>query len=148
MDMNVKWNGGLNFEAMTPFTASSISASSKTISGAFPPSSIATFLTVPAQSAINFFPTSVEPVKLSALITELEVIFSPIIFGFPTTTLRIPLGTPALSARTAIAKADRGVSVAGLIIMGHPAAKAGPALRAIMAMGKFHGVIAAVTPIG
>jgi hypothetical protein len=29
-----------------------------------------------------------------------------------------------------------------------PAAKAGPTLRVIIAAGKFHGVIAAVTPIG
>ncbi|MCY1508106.1 hypothetical protein D9M68_424060 [compost metagenome] len=32
--------------------------------------------------------------------------------------------------------------------MVQPAASAGPALRVIIAAGKFHGVIAAVTPIG
>lgn len=32
--------------------------------------------------------------------------------------------------------------------MVHPAARAGAALRVIMAEGKFHGVIAAVTPTG
>ena len=32
--------------------------------------------------------------------------------------------------------------------MAQPAAKAGPALRVIMAFGKFHGVIAATTPMG
>ena len=31
---------------------------------------------------------------------------------------------------------------------GQPAASAGEALRVIMAAGKFHGVIAATTPIG
>jgi hypothetical protein len=30
----------------------------------------------------------------------------------------------------------------------HPAASAGPALRVIIAAGKFHGVIAATTPTG
>jgi hypothetical protein len=32
--------------------------------------------------------------------------------------------------------------------MVHPAASAGPALRVIIAIGKFHGVIAAHTPTG
>jgi hypothetical protein len=32
--------------------------------------------------------------------------------------------------------------------MAQPAANAGPSLRVIMAAGKFHGVIAAVTPTG
>ncbi|MNT98075.1 hypothetical protein D3C72_2405730 [compost metagenome] len=32
--------------------------------------------------------------------------------------------------------------------MVQPAARAGPALRVIIALGKFHGVIAATTPIG
>jgi len=38
--------------------------------------------------------------------------------------------------------------VAGLTTMVQPAARAGPALRVIMAAGKFQGVMAAQTPIG
>ena len=133
---------------MVPATATSISASSKTISGALPPSSIATFFTVFAEAAINCFPTSVDPVKLSARTTGLLVISSATIRGFPTITLRTPAGIPARCASSAIARAESGVSVAGLMIIEQPAARAGAAFRAIIAIGKFHGVIAAVTPIG
>ncbi|MNH35119.1 hypothetical protein D3C79_957760 [compost metagenome] len=34
------------------------------------------------------------------------------------------------------------------MIIGQPAAMAAPALRVIIALGKFHGVTAAVTPMG
>ena len=60
----------------------------------------------------------------------------------------LPFGTPARSASTASASAEYGVCVAGLSTIVHPAASAGPALRVIIAAGKFHGVIAAHTPIG
>ena len=137
-----------NLEAITPLTATSRSASSKTISGALPPNSSATFLTVFAQAAIKILPTSVDPVKLKALTIGLEVMASPTIFGSPTMTFNTPFGIPARDASSAIAFADSGVSVAGLIIIEQPAPSAGPALRAIIAMGKFQGVIDAVTPIG
>jgi hypothetical protein len=58
------------------------------------------------------------------------------------------LGTPARSASSAKASAEYGVCVAGLTTMAQPAASAGPALRVSMAVGKFHGVMAAVTPTG
>ena len=47
-----------------------------------------------------------------------------------------------------MAIAENGVCDAGFSTMAQPAAKAGPALRVIMAFGKFQGVIAATTPIG
>jgi hypothetical protein len=47
-----------------------------------------------------------------------------------------------------MASAEYGVEVAGLTTIEQPAASAGPALRVIIAEGKFHGVIAAQTPIG
>jgi hypothetical protein len=47
-----------------------------------------------------------------------------------------------------MARAESGVSVAGRTTMAQPAASAGAALRVIIALGKFHGVIAAVTPMG
>ena len=55
---------------------------------------------------------------------------------------------PARFASSARAKADSGVNSAGLITMVHPAANAGAILRVIIAIGKFHGVIATHTPIG
>ena len=62
--------------------------------------------------------------------------------------LRTPAGIPARIANSAAAKAVNGVSSAGLIMTGQPAAKAGATLRVIMANGKFQGVMAAQTPMG
>ncbi len=64
------------------------------------------------------------------------------------TTLKIPFGSPARSASTASASAESGVSPAGLATTPQPAASAGPTLRVIIALGKFHGVIEATTPTG
>ena len=55
---------------------------------------------------------------------------------------------PARSANTASASAVSGVRSAGRTMMEQPAASAGATLRVIIAAGKFHGVIAAHTPIG
>jgi hypothetical protein len=63
-------------------------------------------------------------------------------------TDKTPFGMPALSAKTPIARADSGVSAAGLATKAHPAASAGPAFLVIIALGKFQGVIDAATPIG
>ena len=61
------WPALRNFESMAPWTAASMSASSKTMNGAFPPSSRAIRFTVPAHWAINNLPTSVDPVNVSIL---------------------------------------------------------------------------------
>ena len=57
-------------------------------------------------------------------------------------------GFLAESASFATASAQSGVSSAGLTTAVHPAASAGAILRVIIAIGKFHGVMAAMTPIG
>lgn len=57
------WPAFLNAEATTPAAAVSTSASSKTMKGAFPPSSSDTRFTVSAAPAISCFPTRVEPVN-------------------------------------------------------------------------------------
>ncbi len=77
-----------------------------------------------------------------------DVSSAPISFADPVITLSTPLGTPARSASSANASAENGVCVAGLITTVQPAASAGPALRVIIASGKFHGVMQATTPIG
>ncbi len=66
----------------------------------------------------------------------------------PVTTLKTPGGRPARSPSSARASAEKGVAEAGLSTTVQPAARAGPALRVIMAAGKFHGVMAATTPMG
>src|SRR5215469_7837944 len=69
----------------------------------------------------------------------------PTSFDGPVTQENTPFGTPARSANSHSAKAENGVAVAGFNTIVQPAAKAGPALRVIIAAGKFH---AAHTPIG
>ena len=89
-----------------------------------------------------------EPVNDSLATTGLAHSTAPISRASPVMTWNTPPGMPASSASTASARADSGVCPAGLTIIAQPAASAGPTLRVIMALGKFHGVIAAVTPIG
>ncbi len=93
-------------------------------------------------------PTGVEPVKEILRTTGLPVSSSPMPVGMPVMTLNTPAGIPTRSASTASARADKGVRSDGLTMIGHPAARAGAHLRVIMALGKFHGVIAAQTPTG
>ena len=128
--------------------ASSRSASSNTMKGALPPSSIVVRLSVGAHCSSSSLPTAVLPVKLSLRTSGLPVSSAPISWGLPTTTLKQPAGKPARSASSAIASADRGVSSAGLTTTVQPAASAGATLRAIIALGKFQGVMAATTPTG
>ena len=58
---------------MAPSTATSTSASSQTMNGALPPSSIAGFTMLSAASRRSLRPTSVDPVKESLRTTVLEV---------------------------------------------------------------------------
>ena len=138
-------------QSSAPATASSTSASSKTMNGALPPSSSEIFLTCFAHCAIRSFPTSVEPVKPSLRTVELPV-SSPPIRGAssaePVTSSKTPSGNPASRPRRAIAIADSGVCSAGFSTIVQPAARAGADLRAGIAAGKFHGVMPAVTPTG
>src|SRR5690625_291126 len=101
-----------------------------------------------APCPISTRPISVDPVKLSFRTIGLLVISPPICVADPVITENTPAGTPASSARTASAKAEYGVWLAGLTTIGQPAASAAAALRVIIALGKFQGVIAAHTPTG
>ncbi|MNK91303.1 hypothetical protein D3C87_1113970 [compost metagenome] len=117
------------------------------MNGALPPSSSETFFRVSAAWRISNLPVRVEPVNDSLRTTPEACSAPPIATASPDTTLNTPAGIPACSANTAKAKADRGVSSEGLRIIVQPAASAGPTLRVTIASGKFHGVIAATTPI-
>ena len=79
---------------------------------------------------------------------KLRVSAPPIISAEPVNTDSEPFGKPARSARSAKASADSGVCIAGFTTIKQPAPSAGPALRVSIAVGKFYGVVAAVTPIG
>ncbi len=135
-------------DMIAPSTAASRSASSNTMKGALPPNSIDVFLTDLAHCSSRILPISVEPVKVSLRTSGLPVISPPIWVAEPVMTLNTPAGMPARCASSASARAENGVWVAGFSTIGQPAASAGPALRVIMADGKFHGVMAATTPTG
>src|ERR1700757_4864256 len=127
------WPALRYFDAIAPLTAISISASSKTMNGALPPNSIEVFLTVAAHCCISSFPPSVEPVKVNLRTIGFEVSSPPISFDGPVTQENTPFGTPARSASSHKAKAEKGVAVAGFSTIVQPGAKAGPALRVIIA---------------
>ncbi|MBB5570839.1 hypothetical protein GGI58_006010 [Rhizobium lentis] len=93
-------------------------------------------------------PTRVEPVKVIIRTNGLDVISAPMAFASPVTTFKTPSGMPARAASSAKAKAENGVNSEGFSTTEQPAAKAGADFRVIMAAGKFHGVMAATTPIG
>src|SRR3546814_1704687 len=78
-------------EASAPSTAASTSASSKTMKGAFPPSSIDAFLIVGAHWPSSSRPTSVDPVKLSFLTSGLPVSSPPIAREIGRAQVRTPV---------------------------------------------------------
>ena len=129
--------------------ALSISASLKTIKGALPPSSSESFLMSPAHCCMRMEPTRVEPVNVSLRTLVFSQSSLPISAASdPVTIFNTPLGIPARSPKTAMAVADNGVSSAGRPTNVQPDARAGATFRAIIAFGKFHGVIEPTTPIG
>ena len=125
---------------MDPSTAVSMSASSKTSTGALPPSSIAGVTTQSAAERNNLRPTSVEPVKLMTRTRgscSRWSISAPDFFDG--STLTTPFGTPASSNNGISSSMVSGVAEAGLMMTGQPAASAGAILRVPMAAGKVPG---------
>mmetsp|Transcript_1269 Transcript_1269/g.3773 ORF Transcript_1269/g.3773 Transcript_1269/m.3773 type:complete len:299 (-) Transcript_1269:2263-3159(-) len=136
-----------NFAIIAPETALSISASSKTIKGAFPPSSRDSFFN-PARLA-NHFPTLVDPVKLIFFTTSDSVIASPTrSLSFVTIISKASLGTPASYANSTNFNAHNGVNSLGFKSTEHPLANAAATFLVTIAAGKFHGVITPTTPTG
>ena len=142
------WPALRYLQIRAPCTAFSKSASSNTMNGALPPSSMEVRLTVAAHCSMSSLPTSVEPVKVSLRTKGLPVSSAPMAGVSPASTLTRPAGMSARSASSAIAKADSGVALAGLHTTVQPVARAGAILRASMALGKFQGVMQATTPTG
>ncbi len=134
---------------IAPSRAASRSASSKTMKGALPPSSMAGRTTFSAASLRSTRPTWVEPVnettrtRMSASMAE-----ATLPEAWDGTTLTTPAGTPASSRIGISASMVSGVAEAGLTTQVQPAASAGPILRVAMAAGKFQGVIRSATPAG
>ena len=128
--------------------AASTSASSHTITGEWPPSSIVHgFMSAPAIAA-SCFPTGIEPVKeILRTIGEL-MRYVETSLGTPHTTFRHPGGNPASWKSRAIATTALGASSGPLMMIVQPAPSAETILRIAWLNGKFHGENAATTPIG
>src|ERR1700691_4276418 len=121
------WPALRNLDAITPRTAASRSASSKTMKGALPPNSSERRLSVEAEPCARCLPTGVDPVKESLRTRESFNHGSTPAAGRARdagATLMTQAGVPALAARNASASADNGVSSAGLAIPVQPAARA------------------------
>src|SRR5262245_1032937 len=118
------------------------------MNGALPPSSNDTFFIVVDDCAMRSLPTSVDPVNEIFRTVGFDVSSPPISAADPVTTLKTPAGMPARSPRYARASAENGVCDAGFATTVQPAARAGPTLRVIIAIGKFHGVMQPTTPTG
>jgi hypothetical protein len=99
-----------------------------------------------AQAAMMAAPVRVEPVKVIFDISGCRESASPVMRPSPCTTLKSPGGTPASMANSASRSADQGVSSDGLSTTALPAASAAPTFHDTMTSGKFHGVIAPMTP--
>ena len=137
------------FASIAPSTAASRSASSKTMNGALPPSSIDIFRTCSAPDFMSSRPTSVDPVK-DSLRSRGSLMSGSIVLplDFAVTTFSAPPGRPASSRIFASMNMESGVCLAGLMTDVQPAAMAGPILRVPMAMGKFQGVMNRQGPTG
>jgi len=101
-----------------------------------------------AQPAITVAPTSVEPVKTILATSGWSTSRSPTTAPRPGTTWNTSSGIPASSASSARRNAVSGVSSAGLSTTQLPAANAGANAHEAIGIGKFHGTIAPITPIG
>ncbi|MNM99248.1 hypothetical protein D3C81_1118010 [compost metagenome] len=132
----------------TPLTAWSRSASSNTMVGDLPPSSSDTGIILSAAICAMCLPVVVPPVNDTRRTSGCLVMASPITEPLPGSTLIRPRGTPASSQIAASSSAISGVTSAGLTTTALPAASAGAIFCASLAIGEFHGVMAATTPIG
>ena len=143
------WPPLRSFAANAPSIARSRSASSNTISGALPPSSIEVRSTVSEASRSSVRPTSVEPVNdtLRTRSSRSTASLNCEAFEVVTTCTR-SAGTPARRASSTAKIVVRGVRLAGLMTAEQPAASAGAILRVAIASGKFHGVMSTASPTG
>jgi hypothetical protein len=113
-----------------------------------PPISRWTFLKDGAAFCATARPTSVDPVNDTTRTSSLDSIGSPTSRPLPVTRLTTPRGMPASSRILTKLNADSGVSVAGLKTTVFPQTRAGTIFQDGIAIGKFHGVMTAQTPIG
>ena len=119
-----------------------------TMTGALPPSSSETLVTLSAAAFMIFLPTSVEPVMVTMEILGLEASALPVSAPDPVMTLMTPLGRDDFSTILANSYAPLGQSDDALSTTVQPAMSAGATLRPMRNSGKFHGMIWPATPMG
>ena len=137
-----------NFVKAARSSVFSRSQSSKTSTGAWPPSSIVVRFTPSAHSLSRCLPTGTEPVKLTLRITGDAIRCRLTISGTPNTSCAASAGTPASITQCISAIVQAGVSSGGLEMIEQPAAKAAAIFLLIRLTGKFHGLNAATGPMG
>ena len=142
------WPALRNLLAPITCTARSTSASSKTMTGEWPPSSIVQRFSVSAASFCRCLPTGIEPVKDSFFGIGEASRWRETSSGTPKTTFSTPFGSPASISARAIATAVAGVSSDGLMISEQPAPSAPATLRMTFTAGKFQATKASAGPTG
>ncbi len=125
-----------------------MSASASTMFGDLPPSSSVIFFSVSAAPFMIDLPVLVSPVKAILSIPGCSTSACPTVDPAPVITLSTPGGKPTSIASSPRASAVSGVWLAGFRITTLPQASAGAIFHAASNSGKFHGTIAATTPIG
>ena len=127
-------------------SARSWSASSKTMNGDLPPSSMENFLS-PARDTI-LLPVAVLPVKEIARTSGWRISASPAVAPKPCTTFSTPGGMPASSAswpnRSAVSGDSSDIFSTAVL----PSARQGAVFQVAVMNGTFHGEIRAQTPTG
>ena len=131
----------------TPRMACSVSASSKMMTGDFPPSSRVSFLRFPEAALMIFFAVEDEPVNEIFWIPGCSVMAAPVVSS-PVMMLTTPGGNPAISKNSPNFKVLKGVCCAGLRMQVHPAARAGASFHAAITSGPFQGTNRPTTPMG
>src|SRR5262249_1684703 len=126
----------------------SISASSNTITGAWPPSSMVTRFTVSAAAFSTRLPTGTDPVSVTLRTTGEASSFGEMTLMAPVSRLTTPGGNPAAWQHSTMRATEVGASSAGRQMIEQPAASAGAILRAARMAGKFQAAKAATVPTG
>mmetsp|Transcript_66285 Transcript_66285/g.143044 ORF Transcript_66285/g.143044 Transcript_66285/m.143044 type:complete len:236 (-) Transcript_66285:183-890(-) len=129
-------------------TAWARSASAQTIMALLPPNSKVTFFKLVSADIFTILcPTAVDPVNAILSTSGCLARDSPASTQ-PFNTLTTPGGNPASFMSSHIISPVKGVFSESFMTTVQPAARAGPSFQHCIARGKFHGIMAATTPIG
>ena len=142
------WPLAPKIPAIDPFTALSISASSKTINGDFPPNSKETSAKFSAEFLITCLAVAGPPVKLILWTRGWVVSVLPHGSPWPEIIFTTPGGNPASSITLPNSNIAAEACSEAFKTTVLPAAKAGPILTATKNNCEFHGTMAATTPSG